>query len=130
VSDVQISGSNVIVTFDHVADGLEARSVDSQPDAEEVAAGGTAISISADELGGFALCGADQVFYWATEAEIISSNQVRIANVVDVAEPVSVRYAWSRYPRCNLFNSEGLPAEPFRTDVYDFGSSSGAAAVQ
>ena len=128
VSDVQINGSQIVVTFDNVADGLETRAVDSQPDAEEVAVGGTAISIFADELGGFALCGRDQVFYWAAEAEIISSNQVRIANVANVPEPGSVRYAWSRYPRCNLFNSEGLPAEPFRTDTYEFGSSSGAAA--
>lgn len=126
VSDIQINGSEVIVTFDHVAAGLETRAVDSQPDAEEVAVGGTAISISADELGGFALCGADQVFYWATDAQLIGSNQVRIANGTDVPAPVSVRYAWIRYPRCNLFNSEGLPAEPFRTDTYGFNTSSGA----
>jgi sialate O-acetylesterase len=30
--------------------------------------------------------------------------------------PVAVRYAWSINPVCNLFNSEGLPAWPFRTD--------------
>jgi len=125
VSAVQINGSEVVMTYGNVADGLETRSVDSQPDAEEVAVGGTAISISADELGGFALCGSDQVFYWATQAEIINANQVRISNPANVPSPVAIRYAWSRYPRCNLFNSEGLPAEPFRTDSYEFGTSSG-----
>jgi len=33
-----------------------------------------------------------------------------------VAKPVSVRYAWGDSPPCNLFNKEGLPASPFRTD--------------
>jgi len=27
-----------------------------------------------------------------------------------------VRYAWAENPRCNLFNLDGLPASPFRTD--------------
>ena len=124
VQDVEIDGSEVFITFDNVAAGLETRAVDSQPDDEEA----VAVSISADELGGFALCGSDQVFYWATEAEIIGSNQVRIANTVDVPNPVFVRYAWVKYPRCNLYNSEGLPAEPFRTDSYGFGTSGGAEA--
>ena len=30
--------------------------------------------------------------------------------------PVAVRYGWSKVPDCNLFNKEGLPASPFRTD--------------
>jgi sialate O-acetylesterase len=31
--------------------------------------------------------------------------------------PASARYAWSAYPEgCNLFNRDGLPAAPFRTD--------------
>ena len=36
--------------------------------------------------------------------------------LVDVPQPLAVRYAWSVNPVCNLFNSEGLPAWPFRTD--------------
>ena len=31
-------------------------------------------------------------------------------------EPVAVRYAWAPNPTCNLYNKEGLPASPFRTD--------------
>ncbi|HEY0255832.1 MAG TPA: hypothetical protein VGC39_00200 [Candidatus Methylacidiphilales bacterium] len=30
--------------------------------------------------------------------------------------PIAVRYAWSNYPYCNLYNGAGLPAGPFRTD--------------
>jgi sialate O-acetylesterase len=34
-----------------------------------------------------------------------------------VAKPVAVRYGWANVPDVNLFNKEGLPATPFRTDV-------------
>ena len=34
----------------------------------------------------------------------------------EVQEPKSVRYGWADNPVCNLFNSAGLPAHPFRTD--------------
>lgn len=34
-----------------------------------------------------------------------------------VPSPVAVRYAWANNPNgCNLYNKEGLPASPFRTD--------------
>ncbi|MCF7847223.1 MAG: sialate O-acetylesterase [Kiritimatiellales bacterium] len=128
VSNVRFEGSDVVITFDHVAGGLETRAVDAQPDDEEIAEGMPPVSVSADELAGFALCGSDRGFYWATDAEIVSSNQVRVSNVVDVPQPVALRYAWQSYPRCNLFNSEGLPAEPFRTDNYEYLSSGGGEA--
>jgi sialate O-acetylesterase len=33
-----------------------------------------------------------------------------------VSDPVAVRYGWANNPDCNLYNSAGLPASPFRTD--------------
>ena len=33
-----------------------------------------------------------------------------------VADPVAVRYAWANNPVISLYNQEGLPASPFRTD--------------
>ncbi len=126
VAEVQISGSDVVVTFGNTDGGLQTRAVDAQPDSEEIAEGFPAVSVSADELAGFALCGSNRVFYWATSAQIISSNQVRISNAIDVPQPVAVRYAWQSYPRCNLYNSAGLPAEPFRTDSYEYKAASGA----
>jgi sialate O-acetylesterase len=37
----------------------------------------------------------------------------------DVAAPVAVRYAWSVNPEgANLYNRDGLPASPFRTDAW------------
>jgi len=35
-----------------------------------------------------------------------------------ITEPVAVRYGWADYPFVNLFNGQGLPASPFRTDDF------------
>jgi sialate O-acetylesterase len=35
-----------------------------------------------------------------------------------VNKPVAVCYTWADNPVCNLINSEGLPAVPFRTDKW------------
>ena len=32
--------------------------------------------------------------------------------------PIAVRYGWATHPVCNLYNREGLPASPFRTDDF------------
>jgi sialate O-acetylesterase len=66
---------------------------------------------------GFAIAGKDKQFYWAKA--IIEGNEVVIYSD-KVAEPVAVRYAWADNPECNLVNSEGLPAAPFRTDECSF----------
>jgi len=64
-------------------------------------------------LQGFAIAGADRKFHWA-EARIDGDTVVVSSH--DVPKPVAVRYAWGDSPRCNLFNKDGLPASPFRTD--------------
>ncbi|MFD2962110.1 MULTISPECIES: hypothetical protein [Olivibacter] len=33
-----------------------------------------------------------------------------------MSNPTAVRYSWSDNPDVNLFNKEGLPAVPFKTD--------------
>ncbi len=38
----------------------------------------------------------------------------------EVAKPVAVRYAWLPFPEGNLWNKDGLPASPFRTDDFPF----------
>ena len=62
---------------------------------------------------GFAIAGADQRFHWADAA--IQGDAVEVSST-EVPEPVAVRYAWGDSPICNLYNKEGLPASPFRTD--------------
>lgn len=67
------------------------------------------------EVMGFAIAGKDKKFYWAKA--IIEGSQV-IVYSDQVAAPEAVRYAWADNPECNLVNAEGLPAVPFRTDVW------------
>ncbi len=62
----------------------------------------------------FEICGPDGIFHWAKA--FIEDDRVIVYNK-NVPEPVAVRYAWSGNPeRANLYNMEGLPASPFRTD--------------
>ncbi len=63
---------------------------------------------------GFAIAGADRVFHWA-QARLTRDGKVVVWSR-EVREPVAVRYGWSNNPMSNLFNAEGLPAAPFRTD--------------
>jgi len=75
---------------------------------------GTGLAASGGELKGFAIAGQDRKFVWANAR--IEGNQVIVWSDA-IAEPVAVRYAWANNPEgCNLYNKEGLPASPFRTD--------------
>lgn len=91
---MQIADGKAILTFRHAGNGLVAR--------------GTVLK-------GFAIAGADRKFVWA-DAEI--KNGKVIVSSEDVPNPVAVRYAWADNPECNLYNQEGLPADPFRTDMW------------
>ena len=62
---------------------------------------------------GFAVAGDDRQWHWA-QAVVEGSGVV--VHCDEVTKPVAVRYAWADNPDCNLVNSEGLPAVPFRTD--------------
>ncbi|HWV75664.1 MAG TPA: sialate O-acetylesterase [Pseudosphingobacterium sp.] len=64
----------------------------------------------------FAVAGNDHKFYWA-DAKI--SGDIIAVSSPQVKEPIAVRYAWANNPDAELFNAEGLPAAPFRTDDWD-----------
>ena len=91
----KIDGSKIIITFDF-ANGLNFN--------------------SEDKLKGFAIAGSDHKFYWADA--VIDGGTV-IVSCPLVSQPVAVRYAWASNPVCNLYNSAGLPASPFRTDNWE-----------
>jgi len=67
-----------------------------------------------DEAIGFAVCGADHVWHWASGA-LQGTDRVELT-CKEVQAPVAVRYAWANNPVCNLTSQEGLPVTPFRTD--------------
>lgn len=91
--DCRIEKNTIRIFFDHTAKGL-------------------AIS-DGQQLKGFAIAGPDHRFHWADA--VIDGNTVVVYSP-EVRHPVAVRYAWADNPECNLTNSTGLPAMPFRTD--------------
>ncbi len=65
-------------------------------------------------LKGFEVAGADRKFHYA-QARLEGNNVVVYHQ--DVTDPVAVRFGWSDDAGdCNLYNKEGFPAGPFRTD--------------
>ena len=90
---MKIDGNSIRLLFEHVSDGLG--------------------NGDGGSLRGFAIAGKNRVFYPAV-ARIESDEVIVTSN--KVSEPVAVRYGWDDNPECNLFNSAGLPASPFRTD--------------
>ena len=90
---MKVDGNHVVLNFKEVGGGL-------------VAKGGA--------LKQFAIAGADKKFVWADA--VITGNTVVVSSA-SVTNPVAVRYAWAGNPEgCNLYNTEDLPASPFRTD--------------
>ncbi|HVU57524.1 MAG TPA: sialate O-acetylesterase [Puia sp.] len=67
-------------------------------------------------LRGFEIAGADHVWHYAKA--VIQGNTVVVWQD-EVASPVAVRYGWMDDAlEANLFNKDGLPAPPFRTDQW------------
>jgi len=102
-----ILGAEARVAFDHTGSGLMAATKDGRQPATEDARG---------KLQRFAIAGADQQWHWA-DARIDGATVV--VSSPAVPQPVAVRYAFEMNPEgANLYNREGLPASPFRTDSW------------
>lgn len=65
----------------------------------------------------FTIAGSDQKFYWA-QARLEGNTIVVWSD--QVAFPVAVRYAWANNPVTEnlVYNADGLPMYPFRTDQW------------
>lgn len=93
---MKIKRNKVILSFKHTGGGL--------------------IANGDDKLHHFAVAGADKKFVWAA-AQI--KNKKVIVWSDHVPNPIAVRYGWADDPEdANLYNKEGLPACPFRTDSF------------
>ena len=91
---MKVEGNKVVLSFTNEGSGLEAKG------------GGS--------LKRFSIAGADGHFVWAKAK--IEGDKVVVWND-DIQHPAAVRYAWADNPAgANLYNKEGLPASPFRTD--------------
>jgi sialate O-acetylesterase len=73
-------------------------------------------------LKGFSIAGDDRTFVNA-DAEI--QGDTVIVQSPSVPNPVAVRYGWANYPLGNLWNNDGLPASPFRTDEFPLSTRPG-----
>jgi len=102
---LKIEGDKARLAFDHTGTGLMVGTkVGREPTAET----------KGEKLKRFAIAGADKKWHWADA--VIEGKTVTVSSP-DVKEPVAVRYAFQMNPDgANLYNREGLPASPFRTD--------------
>jgi len=97
---MKITGNEIHIRFRYVGGGLEGRG---------------------DALEGFSMAGTDRKFHWADAR--VEGDEVVVSSR-EVSSPVAVRYAWAGSPEGNLYNKNGLPASPFRTDDWP-GASAG-----
>ncbi len=99
---------------------------DGSPTYKSMTKAGNKITLSFSDVGrglrpfdvneplGFAIAGSDRKFVWA-KGKVVGNDKVEVW-ADGVADPVAVRYAWADNPVCNMYNQEGLPMTPFRTD--------------
>lgn len=103
--ELRIEGASARLSFDSVGSGLMIGvKKGREPAAED----------KANPLGRFAIAGTDRK--WFPADAVIDGNTV-VVRSPGVPQPVAVRYAFSTNPvGANLYNRDGLPAGPFRTD--------------
>ncbi|MFP5039842.1 sialate O-acetylesterase [Parasediminibacterium sp. JCM 36343] len=89
----EVKDNTITVSFTHVGNGLVAKD---------------------GELKGFVISGDGKKFLPATA--VIKGNMVIISSP-EISKPAAARYGFEAFPKVNLYNEEGLPASPFRTDV-------------
>jgi sialate O-acetylesterase len=113
---MKVKQGEAILSFDHIGAGLEGRALPTRDTGTL-----SPMIYNADTgrldapLTGFAICGEDRKFVWADAR--IRGDKVIVSNK-DVPKPVAVRYGWADFPVVNLWNQDGLPASPFRTDDF------------
>lgn len=92
-----INDNQIIISFDNIGTGL------STPD-------------KYGYIKGFEIAGKDQKFHYAKA--FIKDNNI-ILSSEEVANPIAVHFSWiGDASESNLFNKEGFPAVPFRTDEW------------
>jgi len=100
----EIKGDQVHVSFKNIGKGLTV--------GQKIGLNPT--QVMKGNLKHFSISGADKQWHWA-DAKIVGNKVVLSSSKVN--NPVAVRYAFTMNPAdANLYNLDGLPAGPFRTD--------------
>jgi sialate O-acetylesterase len=111
--------NKLVYKQDYIASGPVYKSFEAEGNRVRISFTNTGSGLSTaegKEVTGFAIAGKDKRFHWAKA--VIDGNEVIVYND-KVTAPEAVRYAWADNPECNLVNSKGLPAIPFRTDDWN-----------
>jgi sialate O-acetylesterase len=90
---MEVEGDRAVLSFTHVSGGLVAKG---------------------DSPEGFSVAGGDRKFFPA-RARI--EGQTVVVSAPEVGKPTLVRYGFEKVPVVNLYNKDGLPAVPFRSDM-------------
>jgi len=69
--------------------------------------------VKGNALTDFEIAGSDKKYVPAKA--VIQGDKIIVSSEL-IANPATVRMGWSNVPHVNLFNIDGLPASPFRTD--------------
>lgn len=85
-------GGRAVASFTNVGGGLESRD---------------------GELKGFTVAGDDKKFH---PGKAVIEGATVVVTSDQVPAPKAVRYGWANHPVVNLWNTDGVPASPFRTD--------------
>jgi sialate O-acetylesterase len=104
--EIKVEESAIRVYFEHAANGLivgeRKKGLEPTPEVKD----GTLMR--------FAIAGEDKTWHWA-DAKI--DGDTVVVSSKKVPKPVAVRYGYTMNPTgANLYNKEGLPASPFRSD--------------
>jgi sialate O-acetylesterase len=103
----KVEGDSIRLSFDNVGSGLMVGKKEGLKPTMEVKDG---------KLARFSIAGADKKWHWA-DATI--DGETVVVKSADVSKPVAVRYGFTMNPAgANLYNKEGIPASPFRTDSW------------
>ncbi len=95
----KITGNKIIISFD------------------KESLGSGLVAAKKEKINSFAIAGTDRKWHWAKA--VIKGNTIVLSSP-EVLKPVAVRYAWAMNPsqRNLIYNKEGIPASPFRTDEW------------
>ena len=94
----EVIEKKLVLTFDHLSESIHSK--------------------DGKELRWFSVAGSDKKFHWA-KVRIVDFNKIELQSD-KVNQPKYARYAWQDNPAdVNFYNSAGLPASPFRTDMQD-----------
>jgi len=95
---MEIDRSKALISFNHIGEGLYTPN-------------------KYGYIEGFTIAGTDKKFEWA-KAYIEDDKVVVYSEKIE--NPIAVRYSWGNNPDVNLFNKNGLPAAPFKTDNWEW----------